>query len=178
MSRIGKLPIRFERGVTVTLQGADVSIKGPKGTLSQPLPQGISADVDGGVIVVRRRDDSKSQRALHGMARALLANAVRGVERGFEKRLEIHGVGYSAEVKGQSVSFKLGYSHPVSFPVPQGIQVKVERNLLIVSGCDRQAVGQVAAEMRDLRRPDVYKHKGIRYAGEQLRKKAGKAGAK
>lgn len=178
MSRIGKLPIQIESAVKVTLKGADVSVEGPKGKLSHALPRGITASVEGEQLVLQRRDDSKAQRALHGLARALVANAVHGVSKGFEKRLEIHGVGYSAEAKGQNVTFKLGYSHPVQFSVPEGAQVKVERNVVTVSGCDRQLVGQVAAEIRDLRRPDVYKQKGIRYAGEHLRKKAGKAGAK
>ena len=178
MSRIGRLPISIVSGVQVTVDGAAVSIQGPKGSLRQALPRGITAAVEGQQIVVRRGEDTKPQKALHGLSRALLANAVRGVSQGFEKRLEIQGVGYVAESKGRSVSFKLGYSHPVLYPVPEGITIKVERGAVIVSGADRQQVGQVAAEIRDLRRPDVYKHKGIRYAGEYLRKKAGKTGAK
>jgi large subunit ribosomal protein L6 len=178
MSRIGKLPVPIVSGVKVTVDGAAVSIQGPKGSLRQPLPRGITAAVEGDQIVLRRREDTKPQKALHGLSRALLANAVHGVSRGFEKKLEIQGVGYAAEVKGRQVQFKLGYSHPVLYPVPDGIAVKVERSVVTVSGADRQQVGQVAAEIRDLRRPDVYKHKGIRYAGEQLRKKAGKTGAK
>jgi large subunit ribosomal protein L6 len=177
MSRIGKLPIQIASGVKVTVDGADVSVQGPKGQLSQSLPNGITVAVDGERIEGRRRDDSKAQRALHGLSRSLLANAVEGVSRGFSKKLEIHGVGYVAEMKGKNVNFKLGYSHPILYPVPDGIEVKVDRNVLTVSGCDRQQVGQVAAEIRDLRRPDVYKLKGIRYADEALRKKAGKAGA-
>jgi len=177
MSRIGKLPIQIVSGVKVTIDGAAISVQGPKGQLSQSLPKGITAAIDGEQVEVRRRDDSKGQRALHVLSRSLLANAVHGVSQGFFKKLEIHGVGYGAEVKGKSVNFKLGYSHPIAYSVPEGIEVKVERNVLTVSGCDRQQVGQVAAEIRDLRRPDVYKLKGIRYAGEQLRKKAGKAGA-
>jgi large subunit ribosomal protein L6 len=125
---------------------------------------------------VRRSDDTKKQRALHGLVRALLANAANGVREGFTKQLEIHGVGYGAEVKGKTVGFKLGYSHPIQFPVPQGIEIKVERNVLTVTGADRQQVGQVAADIRALRPPDVYKQKGIRYVGERLRKKAGKTG--
>jgi len=129
--------------------------------------------------VVRRNDDSKRQRAMHGLARALLANAVHGVSQGFSKDLEIHGVGYRAESKGRSVIFHLGYTHPVEFPVPDGIEVQVEKNTrLTVAGHDRQQVGQVAADIRALRKPDVYKQKGIRYAGETLRKKAGKSGVK
>jgi large subunit ribosomal protein L6 len=178
MSRIGKLPIQIESGVEVSVSGAEVSIRGPKGALAHALPRGITAEVDAQVIRVHRRDDSKAQKALHGLSRSLLANAVRGVSRGFAKQLEIHGVGCTAQVTGKNVTFKLGYSHPIVYPVPEGIEIKVERNLLTVSGYDRQQVGQVAAEIRDLRRPDVYKQKGIRYVGEQLRKKAGKAGVK
>jgi large subunit ribosomal protein L6 len=178
MSRIGKLPIRIASGVKVRVEGGVVQIQGPRGALQQPLPRGISVEQEEARLLVRRADDSQSVRALHGLARALLANAVRGVSDGFSKALEIHGVGYTAVVKGRAVSFKLGHSHPIDFMLPEGIQVAVERNLLTVTGCDRQQVGQVAADIRALRPPDVYKHKGIRYAGEQLRKKAGKAGAK
>ncbi len=178
MSRVGKVPIPLDSTVQVSLDDANVSVKGSRGRLTQSLPQGITAEVDGQQLVVRRTDDSASQKALHGLTRSLLANAVHGVSKGFTKELEIHGVGYSAELKGKVVSFKLGYSHPINYPVPEGIEVKVARSHLTVSGCDRQKVGQVAAEIRKLRRPDVYKLKGIRYAGEVLRKKAGKAGVK
>ncbi len=155
-----------------------MSVQGPKGSLSHVLPQGITAELEDSRLVVRRSNDSKQQKALHGLLRSLLANAVHGVTQGFEKRLEIHGVGYSAEVKGKNVDFKLGFSHPISYAIPQGIGVKVERNVVTVSGHDRQQVGQVSAEIRNLRRPDVYKQKGIRYADELLRKKAGKAAGK
>ncbi len=179
MSRIGKLPIRFEAGVKVSIDSATVSVQGPKGALSQRLPLGITAEIEGQQLVVNRQDDSKRQRALHGLSRTRLANAVHGVSHGFSKDLEIHGVGYRAELSGKALKFSLGYSHPIDFPVPEGVEVKVERNTRIrVSGCDRQQVGQVAADIRSLRPPDVYKLKGIRYAGEHLRKKAGKTGAK
>jgi large subunit ribosomal protein L6 len=178
MSRIGKLPIPLESGVKAAVSGAEVSIQGPKGTMAHALPRGITAEVDAQQLRIRRLDDSKAQKALHGLSRSLLANAVHGVSKGFTKQLEIHGVGCTAQVTGKNVTFKLGYSHPIVYPVPEGIEIKVERNLITVSGCDRQRVGQVAAEIRDLRRPDVYKHKGIRYVGEYLRKKAGKAGVK
>ncbi len=178
MSRIGKMPIPLDSSVKISIQGSAVSVKGPKGSLSHDLPRGISAEVDGSRILVRRSNDSKPQKALHGLARSLLANAVHGVCKGFEKRLEIHGVGYSAQVKGKSVDFKLGYSHPVRYAIPDGIAIKVERAVITVSGHDRQQVGQVSAEIRNLRRPDVYKQKGIRYSGETLRKKAGKAAGK
>jgi len=178
MSRIGRLPIELTSGVQVSVDRGMVSVRGPKGELRQALPRGISAEVAGKQILVQRRGDSKPERALHGLARALLANAVTGVSKGFSRQLEIHGVGYSAEVKSKEVNFKLGYSHAVTFPIPGGIDVKVERALVTVSGCDRQQVGQVCAEIRALRPPDVYKQKGIRYVGETLRKKAGKAGGK
>ncbi len=178
MSRIGKLPIPLESSVKIALKSSEVSVQGPKGSLSHALPRGITAELDDSKLVVRRSNDSKRQKSLHGLVRSLLANAVHGVTKGFEKRLEIHGVGFSAEVKGKNVDFKLGFSHPIHYPIPEGIGVKVERNVLIVTGFDRQQVGQVAAEIRSLRRPDVYKQKGIRYADELLRKKAGKAAGK
>lgn len=179
MSRIGRLPITIGSGVKVSVEGAAVSVEGPKGSLVQPLPRGIRAALEEGRLVVSRRDDSKSQRALHGLARSLLQNAVTGVTAGFTKELEIQGVGYRAQSQGKAVVFNLGFTHPVEFAVPEGIQVAVERQTkLTVSGIDRQKVGQVAAKIRSLRPPDVYKGKGIRYAGEIVRKKAGKAGAK
>lgn len=178
MSRIGKLPIPLESGVKVAVSGTEVSVQGPKGKMAHALPRGITAEVDAQQLLVRRLDDSKAQKSLHGLSRSLLANAVHGVSKGFSKDLEIHGVGMTAQLTGKSVTFKLGYSHPIVYPVPEGIEVKIDRNRLTVSGCDRQRVGQVAAEIRDLRRPDVYKQKGIRYVGEHLRKKAGKAGVK
>lgn len=179
MSRIGRLPITIGSAVKVSVDGASVSVQGPKGTLVQPLPRGIRAALEEGRLVVSRRDDSKSQRALHGLARSLLQNAVTGVTAGFAKELEIQGVGYRAQSQGKSVVFNLGFTHPVEFAVPEGIQVAVERQTkLTVSGIDLQKVGQVAAKIRALRPPDVYKGKGIRYAGEIVRKKAGKAGAK
>ncbi len=178
MSRIGKLPIPLESSVKISVKSSEVSVQGPKGSLSHALPRGITAEADDSQLVVRRSNDSKRQRALHGLVRSLLANAVHGVTKGFDKRLEIHGVGFSAEVKGKKVDFKLGFSHPISYAIPEGIGVKVERSVVTVSGHDRQQVGQVSAEIRNLRRPDVYKQKGIRYADELLRKKAGKAAGK
>lgn len=178
MSRIGKLPIPIASGVKVSIDGDTVSVQGPKGSLSRAMPRGIRAEIQDNQVVVQRSDDSKSQRALHGLSRALLANAVEGVSTGFVKLLEIYGVGYRAEVVDRVVKLTLGYTHPVEFTIPEGIEVKVERNLITVSGYDRQQVGQVAADLRALRRPDVYKHKGIRYQGEYLRKKAGKTAVK
>jgi large subunit ribosomal protein L6 len=178
MSRIGRLPIRVPEGVDVRIQGGEVSVKGPKGSLGQTLPNGITAQLNEQLIVVQRRDDSKPQRALHGLSRALVASAVRGVTEGYTKNLTIHGVGYRAEVKQKTVVFTLGYTHPIELPIPDGIEIKVDRNTRItVSGIDKQKVGQVAADIRSLRRPDVYKLKGIRYDDEVLRKKAGKTGA-
>lgn len=179
MSRIGKLPIPLDPSVKVNVDGRAVTIKGSMGTMTHTLPDGIKIDVEDKTMSLIRKNDSKSQRALHGLARALLANAVHGVSKGFAKNLEIHGVGYRAELKGKDLKLALGFSHPVEFPVPDGIKIEVEKNTKItISGCDRQQVGQVAADIRKFRPPDVYKLKGIRYAGEQLRKKAGKTAAK
>lgn len=179
MSRIGRLPVPLVPGVKIAVDGRRVTIQGPKGSLAQELPGGISAEVTDGKLVVKRRDDSKPQRALHGLSRALIANAVAGVTKGFTKDLEIQGVGYRAQLAGKSVNFTLGYTHAIDFPIPDGIQIAVDKQTkLSVTGIDRQQVGQVAAKIRSLRPPDVYKGKGIRYANEQLRKKAGKTGAK
>ncbi len=179
MSRIGRQPIPLPQGVKVAVEAGTVSVQGPKGALAQVLPRGIAAQVDGGRLVVRRRDDTKEQKALHGLARALLHNAVTGVTKGWQRELEIHGVGYRAQVSGRTVVCNLGYTHPIEFRIPEGITVAVDRQTRItVTGTDRQKVGQVAAGLRALRPPDVYKQKGVRYVGEVLRKKAGKAGVK
>ena len=179
MSRIGRLPVPLADGAKVEISGRVVTVKGPKGSLAQELPGGINAEVADGRIVVKRRDDSKPQRALHGLTRALLNNAVVGVTKGFSKDLEIQGVGYRAQVAGTNVSFTLGYTHPIEFAIPKGIQIAVEKQTrLTVSGVDRQQVGHVAAKIRSLRPPDVYKGKGVRYVDEYVRKKAGKTGAK
>ncbi len=176
MSRIGRKPIPLPAGVKVQLGSGAVEVQGPKGKLRIPLPRGISFEQKDGVLQAVR--ESEEHRALHGLARALVANAVRGVTEGFKKDLEIVGVGYRAELKGKTVVFALGYSHPVEFPVPEGIQITVEKQTrLAVSGADRAQVGQVAANIRGLRPPDPYKQKGIRLSGERLKKKAGKAGA-
>ncbi len=176
MSRIGKLPIPLTSEVKIAVKGVVVEVKGPKGSLSHAIPAGITVKNDDGMLVVSRKDESKPQRALHGLVRSLLANAVEGVTKGFSKQLEIHGVGYRAKVKGSVVNFTLGYTHPIDFPIPDGIDIAVAGNKINVSGYDRQQVGQVSAEIRALRKPDVYKQKGIRYTGEKLRKKAGKSG--
>jgi large subunit ribosomal protein L6 len=179
MSRIGKKPIVIPKGVTVKVEGNTVAVQGPKGKLETPLPLGIKVEQkDGQLLAVREND---SQAALHGLARALVNNAVEGVTRGWTKDLEIVGIGYRAEMKGKhTVVFTLGYSHPIEYPLPSGIEVAVDpkQTKLSVTGIDRQKVGQVSAEMRSLRPPDPYKNKGVRYAGERLKKKVGKTGAK
>ena len=179
MSRIGRLPVPIGAGVKVDVSGRTVTVKGPKGALSQEMPGGIDAELSDGKILVKRRDDSKPQRALHGLTRALLNNAVVGVTRGFTKDLEIQGVGYRAQVAGSNVSFTLGFTHAIEFAIPAGSQISVEKQTrLTITGIDRQQVGQVAAKIRKLRPPDVYKGKGVRYVNEVVRKKAGKTGAK
>jgi large subunit ribosomal protein L6 len=177
MSRIGRKPIALPKGVEIDLSEGVVQVKGPKGQLEVELPKGIRVEKKDGNLVALREDDSWAAR--HGLIRSLLANAVTGVTEGFQKGLEIVGIGYRAEVKAKSlVVFTLGYSHPIEFPIPQGIQIAVDRQTrLMVSGIDKQKVGQVAANIRSLRKPDPYKNKGIRYAGEVLQKKVGKAGA-
>lgn len=178
MSRIGKLPIPIPKGVTVTVAKDGVQVKGPQGTLTTPPPRGIACAVQGDAIVVERKTTDRRARALHGLTRALLANAVTGVSRGWSRDLEIQGIGYRATVQGDKVEFALGFSHPVIFPIPKGIKIAVEKNTRVtVSGADRQQVGQTAAEIRKLRPPEPYKGKGIRYVDEHIRKKVGKTGA-
>src|SRR6202158_655169 len=177
MSRIGRKPIEIPAGVKVQVAGGLIDVQGPKGKLKIPLPGGIKFEQKGTTLTALRENDS--QKALHGLARALVANAITGVTTGFKKELDIVGVGYRAELKGKLIAFALGKSHPVEFPIPEGIQVVVEKQThLIVSGADKGQVGQVAADMRSLRPPDPYKQKGVRITGERLKKKAGKAGAK
>jgi large subunit ribosomal protein L6 len=176
MSRIGRKVIDLPAGVTVQAEGTSLAVKGPRGTLRIPLPPGIQLEKQDGHLLLKR--DTDEQAALHGLARSLLANAVRGVTQGFERHMDIVGIGYRAESKGKSVTFTLGYSHPIDFPLPEGIALSVEKQThLIVSGADKQQVGQVAAKIRALRPPDPYKNKGIRYTGERLKKKVGKAAA-
>ncbi len=179
MSRIGRKPIALPKGVTVKIEGNTVALQGPKGKLDTSLPRGIRMEQQDGHLVAIRENDS--QAAVHGLARALVNNAVEGVTRGWTRELEIVGIGYRAEMKAKStVVFNLGYSHPIEYPLPSGIEVAIDpkQTKLTVSGIDRQKVGQVAAEMRSLRPPDPYKNKGVRYAGERLKKKVGKTGAK
>jgi large subunit ribosomal protein L6 len=176
MSRIGRKPIPLPAGVKVQISASAVEVQGPKGKLAVPLPVGIRFEQKDGVLAALRQ--SEEHRALHGLARALVANAVLGVTQGFKKDLDIVGVGYRAEVKGKTVNFSLGYSHPIEFPVPEGIQITVEKQTHVtVTGADKGLVGQVAADIRSLRPPDPYKQKGVRLTGERLKKKAGKAGA-
>jgi large subunit ribosomal protein L6 len=176
MSRIGSKPVEIPSGVSVSPEGSVMVVKGPKGTLRVAIPPGIRAEKQDGYLLLRRANDDQS--ALHGLARSLLANALHGVTKGFEKHLDIVGIGYRAEVKGKSVVFALGYSHPIEFPIPEGLAITVERlTHIVVRGADKQQVGQVAAEIRGLRPPDPYKNKGIRYSDERLKKKVGKAAA-
>ena len=176
MSRIGRKPIAVPSGVKIQISQGSVEVQGPKGELSVNLPRGIHLEQKGAELHALRQSDE--QAALHGLARALVANAVQGVTQGFKKDLDIVGVGYRAELKGKQVNFALGYSHPIEFPIPEGIQITVEKQThLTVSGADRGRVGQVSADIRSLRPPDPYKQKGIRITGERLKKKAGKAGA-
>ena len=178
MSRIGKLPIELPQGVTVSLKGRIVSVKGPKGALEQRIPAGIDMTQQGTQVVFQRHDEQRRTRAFHGLARALTANMVTGVSTGFEKRLEIVGVGYKADVEGRTLKLNIGYSHPVRFPIPEGIDIVVEPgNKIIITGIDKQLVGQSAATIRGYRPPDSYKGKGIRYKGERVRIKAGKSAA-
>jgi large subunit ribosomal protein L6 len=179
MSRIGRKPIPLPKGVTVKIEDHAVAVQGPKGKLDTHLPAGIRVEQkDGNLVAIREND---SQAAVHGLARALVNNAVEGVTKGWNRDLEIVGIGYRAELKGKgTVVFSLGYSHLIEYPLPSGIEVAVDpkQTKLTISGIDRQQVGQVAAEMRSLRPPDPYKNKGVRYAGERLKKKVGKTGAK
>ncbi|MEV2275995.1 50S ribosomal protein L6 [Nocardiopsis sp. NPDC049922] len=178
MSRIGRLPISVPKGVEVTIDGQDVTVKGPKGELKHTVTEPITVSKDEtGVVTVARPDDKPENRSLHGLTRALIANLIEGVSKGYAKTLEIHGVGYRVQARGSNLEFSLGYSHPVVVEPPEGITFRVEKpTLLHVEGIDKQLVGQVAANIRGLRKPDPYKAKGVRYQGEHIRRKAGKAG--
>ena len=179
MSRIGRKPIPVPDKVKVDIKSNSVVVTGPKGTVTNPIPPGIKFEQQDKQVVAIRKDDSGPQRAYHGLARALVANAVKGVTEGFTRELEIVGVGYRAESRKSSVVFTLGYSHPIEYPIPPGINITVDKQTrLVITGVERQQVGQIAANIRSLRKPDPYKNKGIRYAGEALKKKAGKAGGK
>ena len=179
MSRVGRKVIPIPKGVQVQVKADRLEVQGPKGKLTTPVPEGITFKLENGELQASRKNDEQAQRALHGLARALANNAIRGVTEGFSKELDIVGVGYRAAVEGNKVVFALGFSHPVEFKVPDGIKIAIEKQTRVtVSGIDRQQVGQVAAEIRGLRRPDPYKGKGIKYTNEILRRKVGKAGGK
>lgn len=177
MSRIGKQPVPVPKGVTVTIEGQQVTVKGSKGQLSRELPSEIAFVQEGEEIVVTRRNESRNARQRHGLVRTLISNMVEGVSKGYEKKLEIQGVGYRASLQGQKLVMALGYSHPVEFDPPPGIQFAVEKNTSVtVTGIDKEIVGNTAARVRAARPPEPYKGKGVRYFGEQVRRKAGKAG--
>ncbi|TAK11608.1 MAG: 50S ribosomal protein L6 [Acidobacteria bacterium] len=178
MSRIGRKPIAVPKGVTVTVKTDVVEFKGPKGAMKQGVPPGISFEMAGTDLVAKNAENDPLASKFHGLARSLMANAVLGVTEGFKRELDIVGVGYRAEVKGKQVVFALGYSHPIVFDIPAGIDVQIDKQTHVtVTGVDRQLVGQVAANIRGLRKPDPYKQKGVRYTGEVLKKKVGKTGA-
>ena len=179
MSRVGKKPITLPKGVEVRQDGEKIVVKGPKGSITTPLVRGISMKIENGTINLARGDEERQSRANHGLVRALLANGVKGVTEGFKRELDIVGVGYRAEVKGREVVFQLGYSHPINFPIPEGIEIAVDKaGHVVVTGIYRQKVGQTAAEIRSLREPDPYKGKGIKYSDEVIRRKEGKAAGK
>jgi large subunit ribosomal protein L6 len=179
MSRIGKRPISIPPKVSVTIADQHVAVKGPKGELSRVLPTEVEVTQEGETLLVKRRNDSRAARQLHGLCRTLVANMVEGVSQGFQRRLEIQGVGYRAQVQGRNLTLNVGYSNPVQIAPPEGIQLAVENNTnVLISGIDKEIVGNIAAQIRAVRPPEPYKGKGIRYAGEMVRRKAGKAGKK
>ncbi|MEM7483376.1 MAG: 50S ribosomal protein L6 [Acidobacteriota bacterium] len=178
MSRIGRMPIPVPQGTKVNLAEGVFTAEGPKGKVSQSVFDGFSVAIEDGEVSVGRPSDSGTDRSMHGLLRSLVSNAVEGVSTGFKKELDIVGVGYRAEVKGREVHLALGYSHPVIYSIPEGIDIEIDKNFhMTVTGADRQQVGQVAAELRSLRKPDPYKGKGIKYSDEVIRRKVGKAGA-
>jgi large subunit ribosomal protein L6 len=176
MSRIGKLPIAIPSGVTITVDPSEITVAGPKGTLKQFTMPGITVKQEDNQLVVTRVDDEQVHRAKHGLMRTLLSNMITGVTQGFSKKLEINGVGYRAQLQGASIKLNLGFSHDVVFPLPQGVTAVIEQNTITVSGIDKQQVGQVAAEIRALKKPEPYKGKGIKYADERIVRKSGKSG--
>jgi large subunit ribosomal protein L6 len=175
MSRIGRRPVPIPSGVTVSVNDGEISVKGPKGTLSARAPEGIRVEIADGQARFSRPDDKTPTRAKHGLARAALANMIAGVTKGFARELEIQGVGYRAEVKGKKLALALGFSHPVEVAIPEGLSVSVAENRIKIEGTDRCRVGQFASDVREIRAPEPYKGKGIRYVGEQVRRKVGKA---
>ncbi len=182
MSRIGRQPVNIPQGVKVQIDGTIVRAEGPKGKLMQPVPEGLSAKLENNQLLISRNGDDRKIRALHGLARALVANMVTGVKDGFERKLDIVGIGYRAQIQGRVITLALGYSHPVVFPLPEGITAEIERQVAItLRGADKALLGQTAAKLRALREPDPYKGKGIKYSDEVIRRKVGKkagAGAK
>ena len=177
MSRLGRKPIDVPKGVNVTIAAGQVAVKGPKGELKRSFPTGIDVKLEGGHVLVTRGSDSRDDRARHGLVRALLQNMVTGVNTGFERRLEINGVGYRAEVAGQKLTMALGYSHPVIYQIPKGIAAKIDKNIVILTGSDREILGETAAKIRSFRPPEPYKGKGVKYLEETIRRKVGKTGA-
>jgi large subunit ribosomal protein L6 len=177
MSRIGRKPLPMPKGVSIAQKPGTVSVKGPKGELSKPLPAGVSIKTEADKILVLRADDSRENRAKHGLMRAHLANMVKGVTDGWTRELEINGVGYRAEVAGDTMTMALGYSHPVVFKLPKGVTAKVDKNRIMLTSADRDLVGQTAAKVRELRAPEPYKGKGVKYVEEVIKRKVGKAGA-
>ena len=180
MSRIGRLPVAIPAGVTVEVaENNVVTVKGPKGTLTKELPVEMEIKVEGEEVIVTRPSDLKKMKSLHGLTRSLIANMITGVSEGYEKKLEINGVGYRAQKKGKEITFNLGFSHPVVMTDPEGIETEMDgQNIIIVKGIDKEKVGQYAAEIRELRKPEPYKGKGIKYADEVIRRKVGKTGKK
>lgn len=178
MSRIGKQPIAIPTGVEVKVGAQAIEVKGPKGKLATPAHPAIEVKLDGDKVLVLRKDESRTAREQHGLRRTLLANTIQGVTKGFEKSLEIVGVGYKAQVQGKKVVLSVGYSHPVEFKLPEGIEAKAEGNKLTIVGIDKELVGEIAARIRRVRPPEPFKGKGIKYSDEQIRRKAGKSGGK
>lgn len=180
MSRIGKQPIAVPAKVQVKIDGAKISIKGPKGELSRELPSEVSVSQEGDTLTVSRQDDSRVCRQMHGLSRSLVSNMVEGVSKGFERKLQLQGVGYRAQVKGKDLVLNVGYSHPVEIPPPDGVQFAIEEKgvVIVISGYDKEVVGNISAQIRAVRPPEPYKGKGIRYSDEVVRRKAGKAGGK
>ncbi len=178
MSRVGKKPIGIKEGVTVSIEGQNIQIKGPKGELSFTMNSNLLAKVDDNTLNLELKKESKKSRELHGLTRTIINNMIIGVADGFEKKLEFHGVGYRANVEGRDLVLNLGFSHPIKYSPREGIDIKVDKNVITVSGIDKQLVGQTAAEIREFRKPEPYKGKGIKYEFEHIRRKAGKAAAK
>ena len=177
MSRIGRKPVAIPKGVVVTLKDGSITVKGPKGELNRELPSGITVAVDGGAVQVTRPSDEPPVRSRHGLVRALIQNMVTGVVAGYERKLEINGVGYKAELAGDTLTLALGLSHPVVYKLPKGVGAKIEKNIVTISGVDKESVGRAAAQIRSYRPPEPYQGKGVKYLEETIRRKVGKAGA-